>query len=223
MGGLVCHDILMGGLVRHHNPMRGLVRHRILMLAQKVLRLGEPDVLARAFVVSETASLNHPHTPVRLLLGVYAWSAFWSACPLLGWGRYGPEGHGLCCSLDWHPVRDADRLFILAAAVVALFLPALALSFFYWRIVVTVHRTKQRAGLAKTGQTGAEAQLHLVSVTLVLGFMLAWVPYATVCLLGAFYGHGVSGPGAVAVVTLLSKNSGWYNPVIYLLFSKRYR
>ena len=62
-----------------------------------------------------------------------------------------------------------------------------------------------------------------VSVVLVLGFMLAWVPYAAVSLLGTFAGHRVTGPAAVAVVTLLTKNSGWYNPAIYVLFSKQYR
>ena len=53
--------------------------------------------------------------------------------------------------------------------------------------------------------------------------MLAWVPYATVSLMGTFAGQHVTGPGAVAAVTLLTKNSGWYNPVIYVLFSKQYR
>ncbi|XP_043223979.1 opsin-5-like [Amphibalanus amphitrite] len=170
-----------------------------------------------------TDSVNNARTPVRLLAAVYVWAAFWSSCPLLGWGRYGVEQHGLCCSLDWLPRTAGERCYIALAALAALFLPAGALVFFYWRIVVVVRRTQRHAGRGGARKAAAETQLHLVSAVLVLGFLLAWVPYAAVSLLGTFAGERLTGPGAVAVVTVLTKNSGWYNPAIYVLFSRQYR
>ena len=58
---------------------------------------------------------------------------------------------------------------------------------------------------------------------LVVGFVLAWLPYTLVSLLGALWERELTEPAAFAASTVLAKSSGCYNPLIYVCFSPSYR
>ncbi|KAH3869732.1 hypothetical protein DPMN_032901 [Dreissena polymorpha] len=54
-------------------------------------------------------------------------------------------------------------------------------------------------------------------------FLVAWTPYAAVCLWSLF-GDVSSIPSQILVVpSMFAKSSACYNPVVYALVNKRYR
>nr|QYF06627.1 rhabdomeric opsin [Dactylobiotus sp.] len=58
---------------------------------------------------------------------------------------------------------------------------------------------------------------------IVLLFCLAWLPYATVALLGTFGRSDLVTPYASSLPALFAKSSAVYNPIVYAVMNQRFR
>lgn len=72
--------------------------------------------------------------------GSWLYALLWTLPPLLGWSRYGPEGAGTTCSVQWHLRTPASVLYVLCLFVFCLLLPFLVMVYSYGRILVVVRR-----------------------------------------------------------------------------------
>ena len=76
---------------------------------------------------------------------IWLYALLWAACPLLGWGGYGPEPYGMACSVDWAGYQNSlnDSTFIMALAVLCTILPCVAIVSSYLGITWKLHKAYQ--------------------------------------------------------------------------------
>lgn len=77
--------------------------------------------------------------------------------------------------------------------------------------------------VAKINQTAAqrrETHVLVMVVSMVSCYLLCWMPYGVMALLGTF-SAGITSPTANVVSSLLAKSSTVLNPIIYVLFNNQ--
>ncbi|ELT87227.1 hypothetical protein CAPTEDRAFT_221903 [Capitella teleta] len=141
----------------------------------------------------------------------------WCVAPLLGWGSYGPEAHGVSCSLDWAKLSAS---YISTIFVFSYLLPACVITFSYVRIGSVVRRSR----LAIQGR-GARKDIYSYKVSVVMcsTFMLSWLPYALLSFLRTLPINLYIQPDVTVIATVLAKSNTFVNPAIYFLAVKRFR
>lgn len=72
--------------------------------------------------------------------GSWLYALLWTSPPLLGWSRYGPEGAGTTCSVQWHLRSPASVSYVLCLFIFCLLLPFLLMVYSYGRILLAVRR-----------------------------------------------------------------------------------
>ncbi|KAL7846281.1 hypothetical protein SRHO_G00212610 [Serrasalmus rhombeus] len=160
------------------------------------------------------------HRKVRLsIVACWVYSLIWTVPPLFGWSGYGPEGPGTTCSVRWALRTPGSRAYIICLFIFCLVLPLLTIIFCYGRILITVH------GAAKVQRTAAqrrEGWVLLMVLIMVSCYLLCWLPYGVVALLGTFGPSGSVSPTASIVPSVLAKSSTVLNPIIYVFFNKQF-
>lgn len=66
-----------------------------------------------------------------------------------------------------------------------------------------------------------ENHILLMVITMVSCYLLCWMPYGVVALLGTFGRRGLITPITSVVPSVLAKSSTVVNPVIYVLFNNQ--
>ncbi|KAG5837838.1 hypothetical protein ANANG_G00217280 [Anguilla anguilla] len=147
-----------------------------------------------------------------------------AAPPLFGWSRYMPEGLQCSCGPDYYTLNPDyhNESFVIYMFVVHFFLPVLIIFFAYGSLVCTVKAAAATQQESASTQK-AEKEVTRMVILMVLGFMVAWTPYATMTGY-IFLNKGVAfTPQSMAVPAFFSKSSALYNPVIYVLLNKQFR
>ncbi|XP_051990548.1 opsin-3-like isoform X2 [Xyrauchen texanus] len=70
----------------------------------------------------------------------WVYSLFWTLPPLFGWSRYGPEGPGTTCSVDWTTKTANNISYIICLFIFCLIVPFLVIIFCYGKLL---HAIKQ--------------------------------------------------------------------------------
>ncbi|XP_066588423.1 pinopsin-like isoform X2 [Prorops nasuta] len=147
-----------------------------------------------------------------LALSVWLYALCLSLPPLLGWGSYGPEAGNVSCSVSWEvhdPATNSDS-YIAFLFVFGLVIPVIVISASYASILRTLKKVKKRAG----SRGRREAKVTKMVALMIIAFLVAWSPYATLAL-AAQYFHMKASPAVAILPALLAKSSICYNPVIY--------
>lgn len=79
----------------------------------------------------------------KVALGIaFSWvySLMWTLPPLFGWSRYGPEGPGTTCSVDWMAKSANNVSYIISLFVFCLIVPFLVIVYCYAKLM---HAIKQ--------------------------------------------------------------------------------
>ncbi|XP_016334094.1 green-sensitive opsin-4-like, partial [Sinocyclocheilus anshuiensis] len=101
-------------------------------------------------------------------------------------------------------------------------LPVTVIFFTYGRLVCTVKAAAaQQQDSASTQK--AEREVTRMVILMVLGFLVAWTPYATVAAWIFFNKGAAFSAQFMAIPAFFSKTSALYNPVIYVLLNKQFR
>ncbi|XP_058645466.1 teleost multiple tissue opsin 3b isoform X1 [Onychostoma macrolepis] len=152
------------------------------------------------------------------ITGCWLYSLLWTVPPLFGWSSYGPEGLGTTCSVQWNQHTPETRSYVICLFVFCLLLPLLLMVYCYGKILIAIH------GVAKINQTAAqrrETHVLVMVVSMVSCYLLCWMPYGVVALLGTF-SAGIVSPTASVVSSILAKSSTVLNPIIYILFNNQF-
>uniref|UniRef100_A0A3Q3XLJ0 Rhodopsin n=1 Tax=Mola mola TaxID=94237 RepID=A0A3Q3XLJ0_MOLML len=136
-----------------------------------------------------------------------------AAPPLFGWSRYLPEGMQCSCGPDYYTLAPGynNESYVIYMFVVHFFIPVFLIFFTYGSLVLTVKAAAAQQQESESTQK-AEREVTRMCVLMVLGFLVAWVPY----------GAAFTAPTA-AIPAFFAKSSALYNPVIYVLMNKQFR
>ncbi|XP_058670546.1 opsin-5-like [Ammospiza caudacuta] len=164
---------------------------------------------------------SHGHA-MGLLLAVWAYALAFAAAPLARWGSYGPEPYGTACCVTWEPSSKEATLYILALLICCYLLPCLLILASYALILWTVWASRRalrrhRHMCPQRGNRGLHGLLLRLSITVCLGFLAAWTPYAVLAL-WALLGDASQVPALAFVLSaVFAKSSTLYNPLVCLL------
>uniref|UniRef100_A0A4W3I3D3 Teleost multiple tissue opsin 3a n=1 Tax=Callorhinchus milii TaxID=7868 RepID=A0A4W3I3D3_CALMI len=150
----------------------------------------------------------------------FSWfySLVWTLPPLFGWSKYGPEGYGTTCSVIWHLRSPNNASYIICLFLFCLILPVLLMAYCYGRIIQAIR------GVGKINQMTAQTREHrilLMVISMVTFYLLCWLPYGTVALIGTFGNADLITPTCSVIPSILAKSSTVINPVIYVIMNKQ--
>uniref|UniRef100_A0A674E118 Opsin 8, group member c n=1 Tax=Salmo trutta TaxID=8032 RepID=A0A674E118_SALTR len=137
----------------------------------------------------------------------------WSSFPLFGWGEYVPEPYGLSCTIAWHSYHTSfkDAFYVICSFSCFMLVPVLLIVMSQIQILYKVYHFTY--ALSARGIR-----------TNLLGFVMAWAPYAVVSFLFIFHkDNRYMAPGGFVFPALFAKSSHVYNPFIYFYFNKAFR
>jgi len=154
--------------------------------------------------------------------------------PMLGWGRYVPEGILDSCSFDYLSKDWNTRSFGIFIFVYSYVVPLSTIVYFYLFIVKTViaheavmaaQAKKMNVGSLRSGTEGESAEMRVAKVAIfnVTLWIICWTPYMAVTVQGLFFDQTSLTPLVSLLPALLAKSCSTYNPMVYALAHPRYR
>ncbi|XP_036376222.1 parapinopsin-like [Megalops cyprinoides] len=149
----------------------------------------------------------------------WAYSLAWTTPPLFGWSTYGPEGPGTTCSVNW-TARTANNIsYILCLFFFCLIVPFAVIVYSYGKLL---HAIKQVSRINTAVSRKREQRVLIMVITMVICYLLCWLPYGIMALLATFGRPGLVTPEASIIPSLLAKTSTVINPVIYIFMNKQF-
>lgn len=92
-------------------------------------------------MVSPTLASGRDYRPA--LAGIcFSWlySLGWTVPPLVGWSRYGPEGPGTTCSVDWRSQSANNVSYIVCLFTFCLLLPFCIILYSYGKLLCAIRQ-----------------------------------------------------------------------------------
>merc|ERR1711915_735453 len=170
-----------------------------------------------------------------MVLFIWGYAIGISIPPLVGWGRFIPEGILDSCSFDYLSKDWNNLSFGIFLTVTSYFLPLLVIIFAYVFIGKTIvaHEAAMRAqakkmnvtNLRSGGTEGESAEMRVaktacINVTL---WLICWTPYCAIVVQGMFFDQSKITPITTMLPALLAKTCACYNPMVYALSHPRFR
>ncbi|KAK2868259.1 hypothetical protein Q7C36_000130 [Tachysurus vachellii] len=149
----------------------------------------------------------------------WVYSLVWTLPPLFGWSRYGPEGPGTTCSVDWMSKTANNISYIICLFIFCLILPFLVIVYSYGKLL---HAVKQVSRLRTSTSQKREHRVLFMVITMVLCYLLCWLPYGIMALVATFGVPGLVTAEASIVPSILAKTSTVINPIIYIFMNKQF-
>jgi len=192
----------------------------------------------RYYVITQplTAAVRMTKGRTMIILGIiWFWASLWSLPPFFGWGAYVPEGFQTSCTFDYLSKDISNMTFNIGMYFGGFLIPVFIIFYCYIGIVkgVFAHHSEMMDTAKRMGAQCAKAdadrraefQLAKVAAMTIGTFLLSWVPYASVGLLGMtqpWEAKAVT-PMMSEIAVMFAKASAAYNPVIYALSHPKFR
>ncbi|XP_077410535.1 teleost multiple tissue opsin b [Vanacampus margaritifer] len=151
----------------------------------------------------------------------FSWfySMAWTLPPLLGWSRYGPEGPGTTCSVDWRSQTANNVSYVVCLFAFCLLLPFAVIVFSYGKLLHAIRQVRSSSSVVTRRR---EQRVLVMVVTMVVCYLVCWLPYGVVALMATFGPGDPLSPEASIVPSLLAKSSTVVNPFIYIFMNKQF-
>nr|XP_046227977.1 teleost multiple tissue opsin b [Scatophagus argus] len=149
----------------------------------------------------------------------WLYSVAWTVPPLLGWSRYGPEGPGTTCSVDWRTQTPNNISYIICLFIFCLVLPFCVILYSYGKLLHTIRQVRSVSSIVTRRR---EQRVLVMVVTMVVCYLVCWLPYGVTALLATFGPHDLLTPEASITPSLLAKFSTVVNPFIYIFMNKQF-
>ncbi|KAE8287048.1 Opsin-3 Encephalopsin Panopsin [Larimichthys crocea] len=161
-----------------------------------------------------------------LCVWIWLYALVWALFPILGWGRYGPEPFGVSCSLAWGQMKNEGFSFVISVFFFNLALPVVIIICCYFGITIKLYFTHKKV-MNNSNQVPNIVKLHrrmlTIAVLISTGFVVSWSPYGMVSLWSVFHDSRVIPPEVSLLPCMFAKTSTVYNPMIYYIFSQRFK
>ncbi|XP_061523023.1 teleost multiple tissue opsin b [Phycodurus eques] len=151
----------------------------------------------------------------------FSWfySVAWTVPPLLGWSRYGPEGPGTTCSVDWRSRTANNVSYVLCLFAFCLVLPFGVIVFSYGKLLLAIRQVRSGSSVVTRRR---EQRVLVMVLTMVVCYLVCWLPYGAVALMATLGPGDPLGPEAGVLPSLLAKSSTVVNPFIYIFMNKQF-
>ncbi|KAK1879240.1 Vertebrate ancient opsin [Dissostichus eleginoides] len=90
---------------------------------------------------TEADASNYRKISQGILLS-WLYSLAWTLPPLFGWSKYGPEGPGTTCSVDWTAKTANSISYIICLFVFCLIAPFLVIVFCYGKLLCAIRQVQ---------------------------------------------------------------------------------
>ena len=183
----------------------------------------------RFFVITRPLQMMHAASTKRSLQHiafVWIYALAWTTAPWYGWGRYIPEGFGISCTWDYLTRTPNNISFNSCFVIFQFVIPISTIIMCYSGMVMAVAKNrKQMSGMSNENSAQQKQEIKIAKVVAVNVFMfiLSWLPYTTVAMLGISGHDQYVTPYTTEMPVMLAKASGAWNPIIYALSHPRYR
>ncbi|XP_042320014.1 opsin-5-like [Sceloporus undulatus] len=161
-----------------------------------------------------------------LLVCVWIYALIFAVAPLADWGSYGPEPYGTACCIKWKASTREAKYYIVALFIFCYIIPCLLILFSYslilWTVKVSRRAVKQHMS-PRSRANSVHSLIVKLSVSVCIGFLAAWTPYAIVAMWSAFGDASQVPVLAFALCAVFAKSSATYNPLVYLLFKPNFQ
>ncbi|KAK1152144.1 green-sensitive opsin [Acipenser oxyrinchus oxyrinchus] len=144
--------------------------------------------------------------------------------PIFGWSRYIPEGMQCSCGPDYYTMNPHfnNTSYVIYMFSVHFCVPVVIIFFSYGQLICKVKEAAAAQQESATTQK-AEREVTRMVILMVIGFLMAWTPYASVAL-WIFLNQGADFSATLMTIpAFFSKSSALYNPIIYVLLNKQFR
>ncbi|XP_023181785.1 opsin-3-like isoform X2 [Xiphophorus maculatus] len=149
----------------------------------------------------------------------WLYSVAWTVPPLLGWSRYGPEGPGTTCSVDWKTQTPNNISYIISLFTFCLALPFAVIVYSYGKLLLTIRQVRRVSSVVTRRR---EQRVLVMVVIMVVCYLVCWLPYGVAALLATFGPRDLLTPAASVTPSLLAKFSTVVNPFIYIFMNKQF-
>ncbi|XP_018534825.1 teleost multiple tissue opsin b [Lates calcarifer] len=149
----------------------------------------------------------------------WLYSVAWTVPPLLGWSKYGPEGPGTTCSVDWKTQTPNNISYIICLFTFCLVLPFGVILYSYGKLL---HAIRQVRSVSSVVTRRREQRVLVMVITMVVCYLVCWLPYGAAALLATFGPPDLLTPEASITPSLLAKFSTVINPFIYIFMNKQF-
>ncbi|NP_001292340.1 pinopsin-like [Oryzias latipes] len=149
----------------------------------------------------------------------WLYSVAWTVPPLLGWSRYGPEGPGTTCSVDWKTQTPNNISYIICLFTFCLLLPFGVIVYSYGKMLRVIRQVRSMSSVVTRRR---EQRVLVMVVTMVVCYLVCWLPYGIAALLATFGPRDLLTPAASITPSLLAKFSTVINPLIYIFMNKQF-
>ncbi|VDI35126.1 Hypothetical predicted protein [Mytilus galloprovincialis] len=160
--------------------------------------------------------------------------------PIFGWSRYTPESFGVSCSIAWFDNSAAVLANNIAIVIGCYCIHVIIFTFCYSNIIRTFSKTSTTVARlreeiitdAHTLKLESMLKYHkiltyrkvtLASLAMVSAFLIAWSPYAIICLFFMISEARPSSTWPYIVPTMFAKSSIVLSPLSCALFSSSFR
>ena len=168
-----------------------------------------------------------------MIVTVWIWSLSSSLPPLFGWGRYIPEGFQTSCTFDYLTRTDNNRSYIFFLYIFGFAVPLGIIIVSYGLIIRAVRNHEQEMKTTakkmnaelRTNQEERKMEIKVakISMTILVLYLLSWLPYATVALIGQFGDAMFVTPYWSEIPVIFAKASAMHNPIVYALSHPKFR
>ncbi|XP_069552630.1 teleost multiple tissue opsin b [Brachyistius frenatus] len=149
----------------------------------------------------------------------WLYSVAWTVPPLLGWSRYGPEGPGTTCSVDWKTQTPNNISYIVCLFTFCLLLPFGVILYSYGKLLRAIRQVRSVSSVVTRRR---EQRVLVMVITMVMCYLVCWLPYGVVALISTFGPSDLLTPEASIMPSLLAKFSTVINPFIYIFMNKQF-
>ncbi|XP_041824293.1 teleost multiple tissue opsin b [Melanotaenia boesemani] len=149
----------------------------------------------------------------------WLYSVAWTVPPLLGWSKYGPEGPGTTCSVDWRTQTPNNISYIICLFTFCLVLPFSVIVYSYSKLLHAIRQVRRMSSVVTRRR---EQRVLVMVITMVVCYLVCWLPYGVAALLATFGPRDLLTPEASITPSLLAKCSTVVNPFIYIFMNKQF-
>uniref|UniRef100_A0AAR2J6H2 Rhodopsin n=1 Tax=Pygocentrus nattereri TaxID=42514 RepID=A0AAR2J6H2_PYGNA len=142
---------------------------------------------------------------------------------LAGPDRFIPEGMQCSCGPDYYTLNPPfnHESFVIYMFSCHFIVPVTVIFFTYGRLVCTVKLAAASQQESASTQN-AEKEVTRMVILMVLGFLVAWTPYASI-VVWIFMNKGAAFMAQfMTVPAFFSKTSAIFNPIIYVVLNKQF-
>merc|ERR1719431_2201736 len=151
-----------------------------------------------------------------MCVGAWGVAVFVAACPIFGWGGYGPEGILTSCSFDYLSQDISTVTYNLFMIIFDFFVPLMIIVGSYFMIVKAL-RTQD------ANDQRAEIRIAKTAIFNICLWIICWTPYTVITYQGCIGKFEGLKPLTTTLPALLAKSASVYNPIVYAIGHPKYR